>query len=197
MNKFGASLAQRDASQAATVNNLAASLGQIQALHQQTSQTVAQLAQGVGESIGHLVSATATALSQRDAAQAAALNASAASIAQLDGSHQQLSQAVAQLAKGIGESIGHMASAMATALAQRDTSHAAAMNRSASSLAKLEALHEQINEGVAQLAQGVGDSFGHMASASATTSAQLEQRVKALEVAVEDLQNRMKGLEQA
>lgn len=104
LNTFGASLAERDASHAATMNGFA--------------EGVAQLSKGVGENLLNMATAISTNLAQRDAMHAATMNNLSASLAQQETSHQQLAEGVAQLSKEVGESFGHMARAMAATMTQ-------------------------------------------------------------------------------
>jgi leucyl aminopeptidase (aminopeptidase T) len=116
------------------------------------------------------------------------LNGFAESLAQRDAMLQQMAQGVSQVSQGMSDAVGQLAASTATTLAQRDAAHAAAMQNFANALAQRDVLHQQTAQTAAQLAQGVGDTFGNVATALAAGFTQLLERINDLEARVAELQ---------
>jgi methyl-accepting chemotaxis protein len=137
-----------------------------------------------------------TSLAQMEALHAESLNSFSDSLAQRDDLHQQMAEAVAELAMGVGETFEHVSAVTAATLALRDDSHADALDSIAVSMAEHDALHQHMAETVGQLATGVGETLGHVAAATATAVAQLQERINQLEALVADLQTQIQALGQ-
>jgi hypothetical protein len=118
LNRFGASLAQRDASYEAVMNTLAASISQSEASHQLMADMITQLYEGMVESLGYLTNSTQIRLAEQGASFAASTQGVTASLAYHENLHQQTIEAVAQISAAAGDSIGHLAVAVAATLAQ-------------------------------------------------------------------------------
>jgi uncharacterized coiled-coil protein SlyX len=189
------SSASQDALQATTMNNLEVSLAQQDAWNQQVAEAVAQLSQVIAENFGHMAESTATSSASQDALEATTMHNLEASLAQQNAWNQQMAEAVDQLSQYIAEHSGQMAESTVASAASQDALQATAMNNLEVSLAQQDATHQQVVDVVGQLAQGLGETSGHIVEAVSAAVAQLQARIESLESLVAELASRIKNSE--
>jgi hypothetical protein len=172
MNKFGESLAERDAFHSAAIDSLANSLTERDLWNQQMAEAITHLTHAVAENATHMAQSDVTTAMGQEAMQSTATDSLMSALAEQSAWNEQITEAINQLTHAVAENTAHMAQSNAIAAIGQDAMQSTTMDTMAAALAEQNAWNQQMTEAVAQLTHAMAENSGHLAYAAGSTMGQ-------------------------